>query len=94
MNVGTIGNTGLELSLNTVPFQSDVWGWDVGVDLTTHHSEVKDLGGAPAFSVSGGYVVEGQPAPVRRVRIVTNPDEIAAPKFPFLNMAAVSSPLN
>jgi outer membrane receptor protein involved in Fe transport len=81
LNVGTIGNSGIELTLNTTPLQRESWSWDLGVDLTTHHSEVLDLGGAPPFSVSGGYVAEGHPAPVRRVRIVTNPDEIAAPKF-------------
>jgi outer membrane receptor protein involved in Fe transport len=79
-NTGEIKNQGIELALSGSPIQSAGWGWDLGLNVTTLKSEVVSLGGAPEFSLgSGGWVVEGEPAPVIRARYVTNPDEIAAP---------------
>lgn len=81
-NVGSLTNQGLELALNTTPLMGQRWAWDVGINVSTLKSEVLSLGGAPTFSLGGGgYVVEGEPAPVIRGRKITNPDAIAAPVF-------------
>ena len=82
LNVGRLKNTGMELTLNGALLQQADWGVDMGVNLSTNHSKVADLGGAPAFSLgSSGWVVEGQPAPVIRTRRITNPDAAEAPKW-------------
>jgi outer membrane receptor protein involved in Fe transport len=79
-NVGELKNKGVELEVNASPIETANWGWDVGLNVTSLKSEVLSLGGAPEFSLgSGGWVIEGQPAPVIRGRFVSNPDEIAAP---------------
>lgn len=81
-NVGKIRNAGMELATNFSPVSGVSWGWDLGFNVTTNNSEVLDLGEATSFSVGGqSFVVEGQPAPVKRVDVVTNPDERAAPEF-------------
>jgi len=81
-NIGKIQNRGLELALRGIPVQRASWGLDVGLNVSTLHSEVLDLGGAPPFSLGGGgWVIEGQPAPVIRGRRITNPDEPANPQF-------------
>ena len=44
-----------------------------GMNLSTNHSMVTDLGGAPSFSVgNNGWVVLGQAAPVVRGRLIRN----------------------
>jgi len=79
-NVGQIRNQGVELSVTGVPLELPDWGIEVGVTVSTNHSEVVDLGGAPAFSLgSNGWVVEGQPVPVMRGARITNPHELADP---------------
>jgi outer membrane receptor protein involved in Fe transport len=79
-NVGELRNTGIELTVDGSPIATRNWRLDMGVNLTTNHSEVLSLGGAPAFTIGGNaWIVEGQPVPVIRGRVVTNPTEIAAP---------------
>ncbi len=79
-NIGELKNQGFELTLNGRLVQTQAWGWEAGVTLSTNKSEVTDLGGVPSFSVGNrGYIVEGQPAPVMRGLCVTNPDAIADP---------------
>ncbi len=79
-NVGKLQNQGIELSLQTSPVARENFGWDLGVNVSTLKSKVLSLGGAPQFSLGGGgYVIEGQPAPVIRGRYVSNPDAIADP---------------
>jgi hypothetical protein len=80
-NVGKIRNTGLELNLETSPVRHTNFGWDLGVNIATNHSKVLDLGGVTEFEAAGGWIIEGQPVPVNRGTIITNPDEIAAPKL-------------
>lgn len=79
LNVGTLENKGMEIALDVSPIRSADWGWDVGVNVSTNHSEVLDLGGAPEFEAAGGWIIEGQPVPVNRADFITNPDEIADP---------------
>jgi TonB-dependent SusC/RagA subfamily outer membrane receptor len=79
-NVGELKNTGLELAVNSTLLDRAEWGWDLGVNMSTNHSETLTLGGAAEFSIGGrGFIVEGQPVPVVRGRCVTNPDEFADP---------------
>ena len=81
-NIGELVSSGIELSLDGSPIRGADWGWDVGIDITTNHSEVTDIGGIPAFAVDGDvWVMEGQPAPVLRGRYVSNPDAIEDPVF-------------
>ncbi len=79
-NVGVLGNSGIEASVNATLFQSRALTWDVGVSAYTNHSVVKDLGGASAFSASGGgWIQVGQPVPAVRYDKLLNPNEIAEP---------------
>ena len=79
-NIGEIKNSGVEVSIFSTLYQRRDWGWDLGLTVSTNHSEAVDLGGAPTFGAGGGtFIVEGQPVPVIRGRIVTNPDDIADP---------------
>ena len=80
-NVGEIKNQGIELGLNFGVVQTANYGWDLGVNLTTNDSEVVSLGGAAPFSALNGWIEEGQPVPVERDDVVTNPTEIADPEF-------------
>jgi TonB-linked SusC/RagA family outer membrane protein len=80
-NVGEISNEGFELGLNFGLVQSENYGWDLGVNVSTTSSEVVSLGGAAPFSALNGWIEEGQPVPVERADVVTNPTEIAAPEF-------------
>lgn len=79
MNVGELNNRGIEFGLNVSPVRTADWALDLGVNVTTNHSEVIDLGGAPPFSVGGGWVEEGYPVPALRTRWLENPNEIADP---------------
>ena len=81
-NVGKIRNEGIELSVIGDLVRREDWGTTLGLTVYTNESEVLDLGDAVAFSVGGGgFVTEGQPAPVLRAPRVTNPDEIADPEY-------------
>ena len=80
-NVGEISNTGHEIGLNLGLLQRANYGWDVGLYLTTNASEVVSLGGAAPFSSLSGWIQEGQPVPVERGRLVTNPTAIEDPIY-------------
>jgi outer membrane receptor protein involved in Fe transport len=78
-NVGKLNNRGMELSIQGSPVSAANWGWDLGLDLTTNKSKVVSLGGIAPFVTGGGWIEEGQPAPVLRGTYVRNPDNIAVP---------------
>ncbi len=78
-NVGEIGNKGMELTLNTVVFEGDVWAWDLGGSYSSNNSTVGLPEDVPEFSTGGGWIIDGQPAPVMYGECVTNPDAIAEP---------------
>ncbi len=79
-NVGELQNNGIELNVDATAVNGATFGWDLGVAVTTNHSKVLSLGGAPAFSLgSDAWIVEGQPVPVMRGDYIANPDAIAAP---------------
>ncbi|TVR55176.1 MAG: hypothetical protein EA421_07160 [Gemmatimonadales bacterium] len=76
-NLGKVGATGWELSLNTTPIQSANWGWDVGVNFGKNENEILDLGTVqptPTLQV-------GRPIRPMIAWKVANPDEIAAPVY-------------
>jgi outer membrane receptor protein involved in Fe transport len=72
LNVGKLRNTGIELSVNATPLQGEVWGLDLGMDVTTNNSEVLDLGGVAPFRTGGAWIEEGQAVPIIRDRWVRN----------------------
>ncbi|MBI4519731.1 MAG: TonB-dependent receptor, partial [Gemmatimonadetes bacterium] len=79
-NVGEISNSGIELSLNGAVLDMASFRWELGAGISTNKSEVISLGGAPPFSVDdGGWIIEGQPAPVIRGWKVENFWEKADP---------------
>ncbi|WP_316816309.1 TonB-dependent receptor [Pedobacter nyackensis] len=54
VNVGTILNEGLELSLNTINIQSDKFKWVTRLNISQNSNKVLDLDGFSADAVSGG----------------------------------------
>lgn len=79
-NMGTLTNRGFELDVNGTVIQRQDLGLDLGVAIFTNHSEMVDLGGAPAFTVGGNaWVMEGEPVPVLRGDMLLNPGEIGEP---------------
>ena len=79
-NVGSLSNTGIELSANGILFNKQDWGLELGGSVYTNHGLVRDLGGAVAFDVTGGGWVEpGFPPLAARGIIINNPDDFAAP---------------
>ena len=78
-NVGSLGSSGIEVSVDASLIETADWGLDVGTNVTTHNTEVLDLGGLEPFRAGGGWIIEGQPWPVMRDRFVLNPDEIGKP---------------
>ena len=101
-NVGEISNSGFEVTLNATLFQASSFQWDVGGGLMTNKSEVVSLGDSPPFSVgNGGWVIEGQPAPVIRADWIENyyspgePDitknKLLGPAFPTTLLQANTS---
>ncbi|MBI4521482.1 MAG: TonB-dependent receptor [Gemmatimonadetes bacterium] len=81
LNVGEIRNAGIELGIEASVVQRRDWGLDLGLNVSTNKSEVVSLGGVPPFNSNGGWIEEGYPVYAMRTWLVTNPDEIAAPKF-------------
>ena len=78
-NVGEIGNKGMEITLNTVVLEGDVWAWDLGGSYSSNNSKVGLPDEVPEFSTGGGWIIDGQPAPVMYGECVTNPDALAEP---------------
>lgn len=81
-NVGELSSQGVELAANFVPVQLPTFSWELGVNLTTNESEVRDMGVAAPISM--GYqqgIREGYAPPSFFGRKVLNPDELADPEF-------------
>ncbi|MGQ0647436.1 MAG: TonB-dependent receptor domain-containing protein [Gemmatimonadaceae bacterium] len=76
-NVGEMEKSGIETAITGTLWDGRMLGVTAGLNISTNKSKVVSLGGAPAFSVgSSGWVIEGQPAPVIRGRIIRNPDAV------------------
>lgn len=79
-NVGEMKNVGVELNVNAGIIQTRDWGWDFGVGLSTNHTEVLDLGGAPEFTLGGNaWIIEGEPILALKGEWVRNAEEFADP---------------
>ena len=76
-NVGEMQKQGIELAINATLLDLKTLGLNAGLNISTNKSEVLSLGGAPAFSVGNfGWVIEGQPAPVLRGKLIRNPNAV------------------
>lgn len=74
-NVGEMEKSGIEAALTGTLVERPRFGLTAGLNISTNNSKVLSLGGAPSFTVDNyGWVVEGQPAPVIRGKIIRNPD--------------------
>ena len=79
-NVGTIENSGIELTVRGTPIERAGFKWDLGLNVAKSKNKAVDLGGAPSFSLGGqGWIMQGQPIPVIVGVHLKNPDEIADP---------------
>src|SRR5216117_115931 len=78
-NVGSMSNTGFEVSLDAIVVNKPNWGIDIGGSVYTNHGIVRDLGGAVPFAAGGGWVQVGFAPMAARGIIINNPNEIAAP---------------
>jgi hypothetical protein len=81
-NLGKIRNSGIEIEVDAALVNLRDWGLELGLELTTNHSQLLDLGGAPAFTDLNGWLVEGQPVPVGRGVKVADPNAVNGPWFP------------
>jgi hypothetical protein len=83
-NVGSMSNTGIELSVNGTALSKPDWGLDLGVSVYTNHGLVRDLGRAALgpvvpFAAGGGWVEVGFPPMAARGVVINNPNDLAAP---------------
>lgn len=78
-NVGTMRNTGIELSVDAAILEGESFGWDAGASFSTNHSRVLDMGGAPPFLSNDMRVEEGEPLCTWTSRRIMNPHERAEP---------------
>ena len=78
-NAGKIQKSGVEAAINATLLDRRNLAIRAGLNVSTNQSKVLSLGGAPSFSVGNfGWVIEGQPAPVLRGRLIRNADQIGA----------------
>lgn len=76
-NVGKMEKSGIEAAITGTLWERPSLGIIAGLNISTNNSEVLSLGGAQSFTVgNSGWVVEGQPAPVLRGKIIRNPDAV------------------
>lgn len=81
-NVGVVKSSGVEFTAKANVVQMTDLAWDLGLNVTTTHSLVADMGGAAPFGV--GYeqwIKEGFAPPSFYGRKVLNPEELAEPRF-------------
>jgi TonB-dependent SusC/RagA subfamily outer membrane receptor len=79
-NAGKIMKRGIEAAINATLLERDHLAIRAGLNASTNVSKVLSLGGAPSFSIGNfGWVIEGQPAPVVRGRLIRNADVVGAP---------------
>ena len=87
-NIGTIQNVGFEVDLDAALIQGADWGLDIGVNYSTNHSKVLELGIPETNELRMDCGPNGdEGCTLRNVRneVVTNPDEIADPIYERIN---------
>jgi len=78
-NVGEMEKSGIEAAIVATLIDRPMLGFTAGLNISTNKSEVLSLGGAPSFSVGNyGWVIEGEPAPVIRGKLIRNAGERGA----------------
>lgn len=76
-NVGEMEKSGIEAAITGTLWDRPMLGIIAGLNISTNRSKVLSLGGAPPFSLGNfGWVIEGQPAPVLRGKLIRNPDKV------------------
>lgn len=79
MNVGQMAKNGVELTISGTPIDRRNFTVNASLSLTTNHTKVLSLGGAPSFSVGNfGWVIEGQQVPMLRGKKIANADVLGA----------------
>jgi outer membrane receptor protein involved in Fe transport len=78
-NVGKVRNRGIELEINGALVNMRDWGLDAGLELTTNHSKLLDLGGVMFFRGLNDWLLEGHPVPVGQGVKVADPDAVNGP---------------
>jgi TonB-dependent SusC/RagA subfamily outer membrane receptor len=78
-NIGKVSNRGLELGIDAALLGTARWGLDLGLEVTTNHSKLLDLGGAVSYRDLNDWLIEGQPVPVARGRRVADPNAVNGP---------------
>ncbi len=53
-NIGSLKNTGVEMSLTVRPIQSKNWNWEVTANATYNKNEITELTGKSAIVMTGG----------------------------------------
>ena len=96
-NIGTLDKRGLELAINTTPFQHEKLTWTLGSTIALNKNRVLSLGGAAPFNVSpagngNGFAMEGQPLAILRGRYITNANDIADPIIQQSHLFGPSQP--
>jgi len=83
MNVGTLENQGLEITLAGDIIRRDNVKLSAKLGMTTLHSNAKDVGGQTLTIFTNGrtYVQAGYPVPSYMGKRVTNPDAYATPVY-------------
>jgi TonB-dependent SusC/RagA subfamily outer membrane receptor len=78
-NVGKMAKGGIELTISGTPIDRKYFTLNASLSLTTNHTQVLSLGGAPSFSVGNfGWVIEGQQVPILRGKKIANHDVLGA----------------
>ena len=58
-NIGSLENTGVEVSLNYKPFMNDNFYWDLGLNVTYNQNEITELTGEEGYYVATGDISSG-----------------------------------
>lgn len=75
-NVGELHNRGVELQLDGEIVRGADWSLDMGIGVTTNHSEVRSLGSSEAVSDGLTRFEVGFPGPLSRGRRVADPQAV------------------
>ena len=78
-NVGKMSKSGIELTVSGTPLDIKYAEVKTSLSVSTNHSKLESLGGAPPFSLGNfGWAIEGQPVPIMRGKLIRNHDVMGA----------------
>ena len=78
-NVGEIRNQGIELEVDAALVSRPAWALEVGLGITTNHSEALELGEVGRFRAMNDHLLEGHPVPASVGRRVAEPEAVHGP---------------